>query len=162
MIGFLAALYHTVNHAVFKGLLFMGAGAVIHRTHTHDMNEMGGLARLMPWTGLVFLIGALSISAIPPLNGFVSEWFLFQSLFHRKHGRTLGVLRVFGPIFAMLLGLVGAMVAMCFVKAYGTTFTGPPRSQQAARRQRRFPEPCWREWESSRWAPSSWVLALPS
>jgi hydrogenase-4 component B len=115
---------------VFKGLLFMGAGAVIHRTHTHNMNEMGGLARDMPLTGLVFLIGAMSISAIPPLNGFVSEWFLYQSLFI---GSTvnLGVLRVFGPIFAMVLGLVGAMVAMCFVKAYGTTFTGPPRSEGA-------------------------------
>jgi hydrogenase-4 component B len=130
VIGFLAALYHAINHAVFKGLLFMGAGAVIHRTHTHNMNEMGGLARLMPWTGLVFLTGAISISAIPPLNGFVSEWFLYQSLFIGSTA-DLGVLRVFGPIFAMLLGLVGAMVAMCFVKAYGTTFTGPPRSEHA-------------------------------
>jgi hydrogenase-4 component B len=130
VLGFLAALYHTVNHALFKGLLFMAAGAVIHRTHTHDMNEMGGLARLMPWTALVFLIGALSISAIPPLAGFVSEWLLFQSLFL---GSTagLGVLRVLGPIFAMILGLVGAMVAMCFVKAFGATFTGPPRSPKA-------------------------------
>jgi hydrogenase-4 component B len=115
---------------LFKGLLFMGAGAVIHRTHTHDMNEMGGLSRLMPWTGLAFLIGALSISAIPPLNGFVSEWLLFQSLFLGSTA-DLGVMRVLGPLFAMLLGLVGAMVAMCFVKAYGATFTGPRRSQQA-------------------------------
>jgi len=130
VIGLLAALYHTVNHALFKGLLFMGAGAVIHRTHTHDMNEMGGLARLMPWTGLAFLIGALSISAIPPLNGFVSEWFLFQSLFLGSAADP-GVLKVLGPIFAMLLGLVGAMVAMCFVKAYGATFTGPRRSAHA-------------------------------
>ena len=130
VIGFLAALYHAINHAVFKGLLFMGAGAVIHRTHTHDMNEMGGLARLMPWTGLVFLTGAISISAIPPLSGFVSEWFLYQALFIGSTA-DLGVLRVFGPILAMILGLVGAMVAMCFVKAYGTTFTGPPRSQLA-------------------------------
>ena len=130
VIGFLAALYHTLNHALFKGLLFMGAGAVIYRTHTHDMNEMGGLSRLMPWTGVAFFIGALSISAIPPLNGFVSEWFLFQSLFLGSTA-DLGVLRVLGPIFAMLLGLVGAMVAMCFVKAYGATFTGPWRSQHA-------------------------------
>ena len=130
VIGLLAALYHTVNHALFKGLLFMGAGAVIHRTHTHDMNEMGGLARLMPWTGLAFLIGALSISAIPPLNGFVSEWFLFQALFLGSAADP-GVLKVLGPIFAMLLGLVGAMVAMCFVKAYGATFTGPRRSPHA-------------------------------
>ena len=130
VIGFLAALYHAVNHAVFKGLLFMGAGAVVYRTHTRNMNEMGGLARLMPWTGVIFLIGAISIAAIPPLNGFVSEWFLYQSLFTASL-TSLSVMRVFGPIFAMLLGLVGAMVAMCFVKAYGTTFTGPPRSQHA-------------------------------
>src|SRR5512142_256460 len=130
VIGFLAALYHAINHAVFKGLLFMGAGAVIYRTHTHNMNEMGGLARLMPWTGLVFLTGAVSISAIPPLNGFVSEWFLYQALFIGSKGDP-GVLRIFGPIFAMLLGLVGAMTAMCFVKAYGTTFTGFARSHSA-------------------------------
>lgn len=130
VIGFLAALYHAINHAVFKGLLFMGAGAVVYRTHTRNMNEMGGLARVMPWTGLIFLTGAMSIAAIPPLNGFVSEWFLYQSLFIGSTSDP-GVLRVFGPLFAMLLGLVGAMVAMCFVKAYGTTFTGPPRSQHA-------------------------------
>jgi hydrogenase-4 component B len=139
VIGFLAALYHTINHAVFKGLLFMGAGAVVYRTHTRNMNEMGGLASLMPWTALIFLIGAISISAIPPLNGFVSEWFLYQALFT---GSTTdpGILRVFGPLFAMLLGLVGAMVAMCFVKAYGTTFTGPPRSQRA-KEAREVPRP---------------------
>jgi hydrogenase-4 component B len=130
VVGFLAALYHAINHAVFKGLLFMGAGAVIRGTHTHNMNEMGGLARLMPWTGVIFLTGAISISAIPPLNGFVSEWFLYQSLFIGS-SVDLGVMRVFGPIFAMLLGLVGTLVAMCFVKAYGTTFTGPPRSEGA-------------------------------
>jgi len=130
VIGFLAALYHTINHAMFKGLLFMGAGAVIYGAHTRNMNEMGGLARLMPWTGLIFLIGSISISAIPPLNGFVSEWFIFQSFFIASN-TSLGVLRFFGPIFALLLGLVGAMVAMCFVKAYGTTFSGLPRSQHA-------------------------------
>lgn len=130
VIGFLAALYHAINHAVFKGLLFMGAGAVVYRTHTRNMNEMGGLARLMPWTGLIFLTGAVSISAIPPLNGFVSEWFMYQALFMGSTAEH-GVLKIFGPIFAMLLGLIGALVAMCFVKAYGTTFTGPPRSQHA-------------------------------
>lgn len=130
VLGFLAALYHAVNHAVFKGLLFMGAGAVIHRTQTHNMNEMGGLARLMPWTGLMFLTGALAISAIPPLNGFVSEWFLYQSLFMGST-QDPGILRFLGPVFAMLLGLVGALAAMCFVKAYGTTFMGPPRSPSA-------------------------------
>jgi len=130
VLGFVAALYHVINHAVFKGLLFMGAGSVVYRTHTRNMNEMGGLARLMPWTSLLFLTGAVAIAAIPPLNGFVSEWFLYQSLFLGSTSDP-GTLRIFGPIFAMVLGLVGAMVAMCFVKAYGTTFTGPARSQHA-------------------------------
>ncbi len=130
VIGFVAALYHAINHAVFKGLLFLGAGSVAYSAHTRNMNEMGGLARVMPWTGMLFLTGAIAIAAIPPLNGFVSEWFLYQAFFM---GSTMdpGVLRVFGPVFAMLLGLVGALVAMCFVKAYGTTFTGPPKSQHA-------------------------------
>ena len=131
VMGLLAALYHMINHAVFKGLLFMAAGSVIYRTHTHNMNEMGGLGRLMPWTALLFMVGALSVSAIPPLNGFVSEWILYQALFIGSKGDP-GVLRIFGPIFAMLLGLVGAMAAMCFVKAYGTTFSGAPRAQHAS------------------------------
>jgi hydrogenase-4 component B len=129
-IGFLAALYHLLNHAMFKGLLFMGAGAVVYSAHTRNMNEMGGLARAMPWTSFVFLVGAVAISAIPPLNGFVSEWFVFQSLFIASNAE-LGALRVFAPLFAVLLGLVGAMAAMTFVKAYGTTFTGQPRSIHA-------------------------------
>ena len=70
-LGLLGALYHLLNHAVFKGLLFLGAGAVIYRVHTRDMEKMGGLGKLMPWTGLAFLIGCMSISALPPLNGFI-------------------------------------------------------------------------------------------
>ncbi len=131
LMGMLAALYHMINHAVFKGLLFMGAGAVVYRTHTRNMNEMGGLARLMPWTALLFVVGALSVSAIPPLNGFVSEWILYQALFVGSKSDP-GVLRIFGPIFAMLLALVGAVAAMCFVKAYGTTFSGVPRGKHAS------------------------------
>jgi hydrogenase-4 component B len=78
-LGLLAGFYHMLNHAMFKGLLFLGAGAVVSRLDTKDMNQMGGLARTMPWTALTFLIGALSISALPPLNGFVSEWFTYQA-----------------------------------------------------------------------------------
>ncbi len=80
-LGLLAGLYHTINHAVFKGLLFMGAGALLSATHTRNMEEYGGLIRKMPWTAFFFLIGAVSISALPPSNGFVSEWLIFQSLF---------------------------------------------------------------------------------
>ncbi len=130
LVGFLAALYHIINHAVFKGLLFMGAGSVVYATHSRNMNELGGLARLMPWTSALFLTGALAVSAIPPLNGFVSEWFLYQALFIGSKG-DLGALRIAGPLLVAVLGLVGAMASMCFVKAYGTTFSGQPRSQHA-------------------------------
>ena len=74
-----AALLHTLNHAAFKGLLFLGAGSVLHRTATRNMEEFGGLARRMPWTAWLFLLGAVAISALPPLNGFVSEWMTFQA-----------------------------------------------------------------------------------
>ena len=80
-LGLLAGLYHTINHAMFKALLFLGAGSLLYATHTRNMEEYGGLLRRMPWTGLFFLIGAVSISALPPTNGFVSEWLVFQSLF---------------------------------------------------------------------------------
>ncbi len=79
-IGLLAGLYHLVNHAMFKGLLFLGAGSVLHATGTRNMEVLGGLARLMPVTAVCFLVGSLAISAIPPLNGFVSEWFTYQGL----------------------------------------------------------------------------------
>ena len=79
-LGLIGGLYHTINHASFKGLLFLGAGSVLHATHTRNMEEMGGLIKRMPWTAVFFLIGAAAISALPPLNGFVSEWLVFQAL----------------------------------------------------------------------------------
>ncbi|MCA9467172.1 MAG: hydrogenase 4 subunit B, partial [Nitrospira sp.] len=80
-LGIIAGLYHTLNHAVFKSLLFLGAGSLLYATHTRNMEEYGGLLKRMPWTGLFFLIGAVAISALPPTNGFVSEWLIFQNLF---------------------------------------------------------------------------------
>lgn len=130
-LGLTAGLYHLVNHAVFKGLLFLGAGSVIFRMHTKDMEEMGGLGRTMPWTSLSFLIGALAISAIPPLNGFVSEWFTYQGLFAAALDGTFAT-RLATPIAATLLALTGALAVMCFVKAYGVIFSGAPRSRHAA------------------------------
>src|SRR3972149_1620691 len=79
-LGLLAGLYHTLNHAVFKGLLFLGAGSVMHATHTKNIEDMGGLLKSMPYTGLFFLIGSVSICALPPFNGFVSEWLTYQAL----------------------------------------------------------------------------------
>jgi hydrogenase-4 component B len=129
-LGLMAGLYHLVNHAVFKGLLFLGAGSVIYRLHTKDMEKMGGLSRSMPWTALSFLVGALAISAIPPLNGFVSEWYTYQSLFSAALGGDWAV-KLATPIAAVMLALTGALAVMCFVKAYGVIFAGPSRNPHA-------------------------------
>ncbi len=130
-IGLLGAIYHLLNHAVFKGLLFLGAGAVIYRVHTRDMEKMGGLAKLMPLTATAFLIGCMAISALPPLNGFVSEWYTYQSLFSMSHEGTF-IMRISGPIAIVMLAITGALAAMCFVKVYGVSFCGGARSEQAA------------------------------
>ena len=125
-----AALLHTVNHAAFKGLLFLGAGSVICRTHIRNMEELGGLARRMPWTAGLFLLGAVAISALPPLNGFVSEWLTFQALLggaSRFHGPA-GLVIV---LSAAMLALTGGLAAACFVKAFGVTFLGRPRTSHA-------------------------------
>ncbi|NVO17781.1 MAG: hydrogenase 4 subunit B, partial [Rhodoplanes sp.] len=130
VVGLMAGLYHLVNHAVFKGLLFLGAGSVIFRMHTKDMEEMGGLAKAMPWTSMCFLVGALAISAIPPLNGFVSEWFTYQALFAAALDGTF-LVKFATPVAATMLALTGALAVMCFVKAYGVIFSGAPRSKHA-------------------------------
>ncbi|MGU3525080.1 hydrogenase 4 subunit B [Enterobacteriaceae bacterium C23F] len=129
-VGLLGALFHLLNHALFKGLLFLGAGAVIFRVHTRDMEKMGGLAKLMPLTGTAFLIGCMSISALPPLNGFVSEWFTYQSLFTMSHDGDFAM-RLAGPVAIVMLAITGALAAMCFVKVYGISFCGGARSEKA-------------------------------
>ena len=131
-LALIAGLYHTINHAVFKGLLFLGAGAVLHATHTRDMEHMGGLAKRMPQTAFCFLIGAVAISALPPLNGFVSEWLTYQSLL-QGFGTTDSLLRLMFPIGGALLALTSALAAACFVKAFGITFLAQPRSDAAAK-----------------------------
>ena len=131
VLGFLAALYHLLNHAFFKGLLFLGAGSTIKAAGTRDLNQMGGLGRRMPWTALTFLLGALGVTAIPPLNGFVSEWFTYQALLNAA-GNGQFILRVFAPLYAIVLALAGAFAVMVYVKAYGGAFTGPAHSKEAA------------------------------
>ena len=126
VLGLIAALYHTLNHAVFKGLLFLGAGSILHSTGLRNLNEMGGLIRTMPKTAFYFLIGALAISALPPLNGFVSEWLTFQVALQAPILQN-GVVRSLLPLFAATLALAGALTAMCFVKVYGIAFLGRPR-----------------------------------
>ena len=130
-LALIAGLYHTINHAVFKALLFLGAGAVLHSTHTRNMEEMGGLIKRMPWTAFFFLIGAIAISALPPLNGFVSEWLTYQSLL-QGFGTTESLIRLMFPLSGAMLALTGALAAACFVKAFGITFLAQPRSQHAA------------------------------
>jgi len=127
-LGLIAALYHTLNHAVFKGLLFLGAGAILHATRERDMEHMGGLLHRMPWTGLFFLIGCISISALPPFNGFVSEWLTFQTALQAWVLEN-GVLRSLIPVSAAMLALTGALAAACFVKVYGVAFLGQARSK---------------------------------
>ena len=126
VLGLIAALYHTLNHAVFKGLLFLGAGSILHSTGLRNLNDMGGLIHRMPKTAFYFLIGALAISALPPLNGFVSEWLTFQAALQAPILRH-GVVRSLLPLFAATLALAGALTAMCFVKVYGIAFLGQPR-----------------------------------
>ncbi|MDQ6973153.1 MAG: hydrogenase 4 subunit B [Mariprofundaceae bacterium] len=129
-LGLIAALYHTINHALFKGLLFMGAGAVLHSTGTRDMESMGGLIHRMPWTAALFLVACLSISALPPFNGFVSEWLTFQTaLMAPQLGGAL--LTAIVPFSAAMLALAGALAATCFVKVFGVVFLGQARSQIA-------------------------------
>ncbi|RJQ16248.1 MAG: hydrogenase 4 subunit B [Nitrospiraceae bacterium] len=122
-LALIAGLYHTLNHAMFKGLLFMGAGAVLHSTHERNMEEMGGLIHKMPWTAALFLVGCVSISALPPFNGFVSEWLTFQA-FLLSPSLPNQVMKLIMPMGAALLALTGALAAACFVKAFGVTFLG--------------------------------------
>src|SRR6266404_791637 len=101
-LALIAGLYHTINHAIFKALLFLGAGAVLHATHTRNMEEMGGLIKRMPKTAILFLIGAVAISALPPLNGFVSEWLTYQSLL-QGYAATTSLIRLMFPLGAAML-----------------------------------------------------------
>jgi len=130
-LGFIGGLYHVLNHAAFKGLLFLGAGSVLHATRARNMEEMGGLIKRMPWTALFFLIGAAAISALPPLNGFASEWLVFQSLLGGVNIPVPEVVVVM-PVAVGLLALTSGLAAACFVKAFGITFLALPRSSEAA------------------------------
>jgi len=129
-LGLLAGLYHTINHAMFKALLFFGAGSLLYAAHTRNMEEYGGLLRRMPWTGAFFLIGAVSISALPPTNGFVSEWLVFQSLFLSFQLPTV-FLKLMLPIAAAMLALTSVLALACFAKAFGISFLALPRSSHA-------------------------------
>ncbi|NTU46969.1 hydrogenase 4 subunit B [Candidatus Roizmanbacteria bacterium] len=130
IISIIAGLYHTINHAIFKSLLFLSAGSVISQTHTRNIEEYGGLIKKMPYTALFFLIGAIAITGLPPFNGFVSEWLTFQGLF--KGIAFEGMLIKAAFIFAgVCLAFTGGLAAACFVKAFGITFLARPRSVES-------------------------------
>lgn len=132
VLGLSAALFHSLNHAVFKGLLFLGAGAVLHSCHERNMEQLGGLLKLMPWTGGFLLIGCMSIASLPPFNGFVSEWLTFQTALN-EWAMEVGVLRFVIPTSAAILALTGALALACFVRLYGVSFLGQARSRRARR-----------------------------
>jgi hydrogenase-4 component B len=127
ILGVAGALLHVWNHSLFKSLLFFSAGAIIHTVHTRDMDKLGGLAGKMPNVMLLFTVGAVAICALPPLNGFASEWLLYIGLF-----RTLGVGVEAGfpaaALAAIALAMIGALAVACFVKLFGAVFLGAPRS----------------------------------
>ena len=129
-LALVAALYHALNHATFKGLLFLGAGSVVSATGTRDMEEMGGLIKRMPQTAALFLLGSAAISALPPLNGFASEWMIFQSLMSGALVPQPYVAALMA-LAAGALALTGGLAAACFVKAFGIPFLALPRSRAA-------------------------------
>ena len=130
-LAFTAALMHALNHMLFKSLLFFGAGATLTATGARDLNKLGGLMKRMPTTGVFMLIGAAAISALPPLNGFVSEWLMLQAV-------LLGplfpqwTLKLMAPSVGAAIALTAALAAACFVRLYGVAFLGRPRSAAAA------------------------------
>jgi formate hydrogenlyase subunit 3/multisubunit Na+/H+ antiporter MnhD subunit len=127
-----AALFHVLNHSLFKSLLFFGAGAVLSATSERDMEHLGGLIHRMPYTSFAFLVGCVAISALPPLNGFVSEWLTFQAILQSPDLPQWG-LKIMVPAVGCLLALSAALAAACFVKAFGVTFLGRPRTSAAER-----------------------------
>ncbi len=130
-LGFAGGLLHVLNHAIFKGLLFMGAGAAAHAAGTREIDRLGGLMRRMPLTGIAFLVGAVAICGLPPLNGFVSELLVFLGAFNAAVGGPAGQGAAAGIVVGAL-ALIGGLAVACFTKVFGITFLGEPRTPAAA------------------------------
>lgn len=129
--GFAGCLLHVLNHSIFKSLLFLGAGAVLQKTGTRHIDQLGGLIKRMPTTGKTFLVGSISISGLPPFNGFVSEFLIYYGAFH---GLTLnGSSFIFAMLAILSLAIIGGLAAACFTKVVGVVFLGEPRSENAAK-----------------------------
>jgi hydrogenase-4 component B len=131
-IALASAIFHSINHGLYKGLLFLGAGSVDARAHTRDMGMLGGLAKKMPWTTACFLVGALSITNMPPFNGFASKWLLYQGLFQLSQSNAVIVERCVSLVTIGIMALVGGLALACFSKAVGISYLGRARSAQAA------------------------------
>lgn len=129
-VALVAGLFHVLNHAVFKALLFLGAGAVASETGTRNIEDYGGLIKRMPWTAATFLVGAVAISGLPPFNGFASEWLTYQSIVGSLAALSPAA-RAVAILTVAALALTGGLAAACFVKAFGITFLARPRSEHA-------------------------------
>ncbi len=123
ILGLAGALLHVINHGLFKGLLFLSAGSMIHKTGTRSLLKYGGLWKSMPYTGFFFLGGAVAICGLPPLNGFVSEWMVYMGIFSSIHGQML-----MGTFAAPGLAMTGGLALLCFAKVFGLSFLGEPRT----------------------------------
>lgn len=143
-VGFLAGCYHVVNHAIFKGLLFLCAGSVLHATHTRDMDVLGGLAKKMPWTSVGMFIGIMGIAALPPVNGFVSEWFTYQGMLQGAMEEGIFTRYAF-TLSVVALALTGVLVGM-HLKLYAVIFAGTPRDKKI--------------WENAKESPIGMVLGM--
>jgi len=136
-LGFAGALLHTLNHALFKSVLFFCSGNVYHGTHTLNIESLGGLAKKMPWTAALFLIASIAICGLPPMNGFISEFIIYSGLFGWLQGAEPGVTT--GAVFSILaLVMIGGLAILCFTKAFGIIFLGNPRTEFEAHEM----EPC--------------------
>jgi len=130
MLALIGSLFHTLNHALFKSLLFLTTGSVVNETGTRNIEKMGGLIKVMPYTGVLFLIGSISIAALPPFNGFVSELMIFQA-FLQSSIISNPFLKILLFLGLSLFALTSALAAACFVKAFGIIFLATPRSEEA-------------------------------
>lgn len=131
LLGIAGALLHVINHGLFKSLLFLSAGSVIHATGSREIDHYGGLLKRQPWTGIFFLGGAVAISGLPPFNGFISEWLIYLGAFSAFTGESLTV--HLAVLAVPALALIGGLALACFVKVFGIAFLGEPRSAEAAR-----------------------------
>ncbi|MFI8416277.1 proton-conducting transporter membrane subunit [Serratia sp. NPDC078593] len=130
-LALVGGLFHLFNHSLFKSALMLSAGVIEQQTGLKDIEKMGGLARQMPWTAIALLIGLVSMAALPPLNGFASEWLIYQGLFQFSAAPAfLG--RLLGPLLAVVLAITGALAVMCVSKVFGVACLGAPRSEAAA------------------------------